>query len=229
MPPASPAWTRLQYRSSKTLGCRRRASLKVEPVSTDDLTSRSTPEKILLSVCPARMSRHCTMGRPASIIVANNRVKVTRSLVLTPEPMVKVSCLLFFLTRVGVRFCCRRRALTASSVSASMRPFLISPVRARASQTNSAISAALAYRLQSAVVKSRVRRVLPMTTLLDLESAETTHEVAQRVVSSGVAHACAAGWARIDGAQTKVAFGAAFARGEGAPLDVPAPEQMLFD
>ena len=29
------------------------------------------------------MSRHCTSGRPASIIVANWRVKITRSLVLT--------------------------------------------------------------------------------------------------------------------------------------------------
>ena len=36
--------------------------------------------KIMLSCWLARMSRHCTSGRPASIIVANWRVKMTMSL-----------------------------------------------------------------------------------------------------------------------------------------------------
>ena len=54
-------------------------SLKEAPCSTEFFTSRSTPAKILFCCCPARMSRHCTNGRPASIMVANRRVKVTKS------------------------------------------------------------------------------------------------------------------------------------------------------
>ena len=41
----------------------------------------------LFSLCDARMSRHCTSGRPASIIVASWRVKICRSFGPTPEPI----------------------------------------------------------------------------------------------------------------------------------------------
>ena len=73
------------------LGWRRSESLNVAPCSTLDFTSRRMFAKSLLSVCPCRMSRHCTMGRPASIMVANRRVKVTMSLGLTPVPSWKVN------------------------------------------------------------------------------------------------------------------------------------------
>jgi serine-type D-Ala-D-Ala carboxypeptidase len=63
----------------------------------------------------------------------------------------------------------------------------------------------------------------------NLEFAETTEDVARLVLSTGVAHACAAGWARIDGPQTKSSVGGAFVAGEGAPLAVPEPARMLFD
>ncbi len=36
-----------------------------------------------LVCCEPKISKHCTSGKPASIMVANSRVKVTRSLVLT--------------------------------------------------------------------------------------------------------------------------------------------------
>src|SRR5262245_8811535 len=86
------------------------------------------------------------MGRPASIIVAKRRVKVTRSFELTPVPRVKRKLFAFFLTLVGVSCCARRRALTASASSASMFPLRSSPERARASHANSAMDKRLLVR-----------------------------------------------------------------------------------
>ena len=70
---------------------------------------------------PARMSRHCTMGRPASIIVAKRRVKVTMSFVADARAELEAEApCAFFLTLVGWSCCARSRWLTASSVSASI-------------------------------------------------------------------------------------------------------------
>jgi hypothetical protein len=57
--------------------------------------------KRLFSDCVDRISRHCTMGRPASIMVANRRVKMTMSLTLTPVPMLKLNWRGCFLTATG--------------------------------------------------------------------------------------------------------------------------------
>src|SRR5579863_1871037 len=58
---------------------------------------------------------------------------------VTPEPNWILISLAFFLTFVGCSCWDLSRWLTASSDSASMDPLRTSPVRARASQTNSAI------------------------------------------------------------------------------------------
>src|SRR5579872_6137840 len=75
------------------------------------------------------------MGRPASIIVANMRVKMTTSVTLTPVPNEMLSCRGCFFTSSGESICICSFSWTASSLSASMTPFLTSPLRARASQT----------------------------------------------------------------------------------------------
>src|SRR5258708_7560909 len=80
------------------------------------------------------------MGNPASIIVAKRRVKVTMSLRPTPVPSWMLSSRAFLLTLVGESCWARRRWLTASSDSASILPVRSAPVRARASQTNSAMA-----------------------------------------------------------------------------------------
>ena len=83
IPPTSPAATRFTYRRSNATGCLRSASENVEPPSTSRLTSRITFLKPLLSWFVPRISRHWTSGTPASIMVANWRVKMTRSFSLT--------------------------------------------------------------------------------------------------------------------------------------------------
>jgi hypothetical protein len=132
MPPISPARMRLQKRLSNTLGCFARESLKVLPPSTSAFTWRRMPAKKGLSFCEERISRHCTRGRPASIIVANWRVKMTRSLVETlPPPKPKDRP--FFFTVTGVSCCARSLTPTAASSSASITPVRTSPPRVFAS------------------------------------------------------------------------------------------------
>ena len=73
-------------RSSNTLRCLPRASDSVAPASTSRVTSPIIRPNDGLLDCLARMSRHWTSGSPAEIMVANWRVKIARSLVLTPLP-----------------------------------------------------------------------------------------------------------------------------------------------
>ncbi len=132
MPPISPARTRLQNSTSKTLGCLASESLKVLPPSTSAFTCLRMRWKAGLSCCVERISRHCTRGRPASIIVANCRVKITRSLVVTVPPMPPKEKPFFF-TFTGVSCCCRSFAVAEASSSASMVPVRTSPDRVFAS------------------------------------------------------------------------------------------------
>ncbi len=62
------------------------------------------------------------------------RVKITTSVVFTPVPSVKDSCFGCFFTDTGESSCILSLSWTASSLSASITPFLTSPLRARASQ-----------------------------------------------------------------------------------------------
>src|SRR4051794_8509257 len=71
-------------------------------------------------------------------------MKITSSFSVTlgcrKSGSLRLSSLGFFLTLTGLRFCARRRPCTFSTESASITPFLVSPVRARASQTHSAMT-----------------------------------------------------------------------------------------
>jgi hypothetical protein len=64
------------------------ASATVWPDSTSYTTWRVTSFSVLFSLCFDRMSSAWTSGRPALIIVANCRVKMTMSrvLILPPPP-----------------------------------------------------------------------------------------------------------------------------------------------
>ena len=83
IPPNSPASIMLAYSPSKTLGCLRIESARVVPVSTSFWTVVITCLKVGLACCLPRICRHCTSGRPASIMVDICRVKMTRSLPVT--------------------------------------------------------------------------------------------------------------------------------------------------
>jgi len=76
------------------------------------------------------MSRHCTSGRPASIIVANWRVNTTSSRVPTPflnrlKPLPLRAA--FGLTETGMIDCARSCIIAAASVAASTTPFFNCP------------------------------------------------------------------------------------------------------
>ena len=105
------------YRAVKAFGCLEKASARVLPDSTSCTTALVTSWSVLFSVCAARMVSDCTSGNPALIIVANCRVKITMSRVLT-RPFPRPPPRLIFLgasrtlTRI-IRFL-RRYALTSS-------------------------------------------------------------------------------------------------------------------
>jgi hypothetical protein len=130
MPPTSPARTRFTNRSLNTRGYLPSASAKVEPCSTSDLTPRITSLKPAFACWSPWIERHCTSGRPASIMVANCRVKMTRSRVLGPffrnfTPSNRSFDFAF--TPMGVIICARSWAITAVSLAASITPFLVVP------------------------------------------------------------------------------------------------------
>ncbi len=83
------------------------------------MTSRMTSRMTLLVVCSASACSDCTMARPASIIVASCRVKITRSASATRPPLVR-PCLPTFswMERTSMlRF--NSAAMAACSVAAS--------------------------------------------------------------------------------------------------------------
>ena len=84
------------------------ASASVFPDSTSYRTPWITFRRFWFSVCSARMSRLCTKGRPELIIVANWRVNMTMSRVLTPVPKERERLVSFSRTDTGIIFClCR--------------------------------------------------------------------------------------------------------------------------
>ena len=124
IPPASPAATMLTKRSVNAFLCFDNASASVLPDSTSYTTCFVTSASALLSVCRAKISRACTSGSPALIIVANCRVKITTSRVGT-----FVLRFAFFASRTRTtrsRFW-RRWAMTSSLVGRSMVAVCSSP------------------------------------------------------------------------------------------------------
>ncbi len=132
MPPASPAATMFTYSSVNTLGCLRMESASVCPASMSCSTSEMIAWNFLFSVCSARMERLCTSGSPALIMVANCRVKITTSRVLTPEPNEKLISFGLERTDTGRRRCRTSQPNTSSLVGRLISPLVSSPATERA-------------------------------------------------------------------------------------------------
>ena len=123
IPPASPAATMLVYRSSKIFGCLRMASASVEPDSTSCRIERSARWNALTSAWDPRISRHCTSGRPASIMTENCRVKIAMACFGTLPPHFGSAISLPFSLTAVTMICCRRsEAIAASLLSATSWP-----------------------------------------------------------------------------------------------------------
>ena len=137
MPPASPAWIMLRNRSSNVFLCLPSASASVEPASTSRVTSAITRANAGFDVCAARMSRHCTSGRPAEIMVANWRVKIAISFVLTlPAPgIANWKPFDFSLSEVTMMRFLRRKSTASSWRSKVSSPAWDSPAMVRPFQT----------------------------------------------------------------------------------------------
>ena len=128
-------------RSSNAFGCLRIASESDEPASTSWRTARMIFWKRRLSCWPPRISRHCTSGRPASIMTENWRVKIARRRALTlPPPIFGTANSLPFSLTVVTSICRRRRSAIARSFeSATRTPPVVPPCRVRPFQTNCAM------------------------------------------------------------------------------------------
>src|SRR5271157_5581521 len=115
IPPVSPASTMLEYNPSKTFGYCFMAADSVLPPSTADRVPVSTFWKVLFSCWLERISRHCTSGKPASIMTENCRVNTASSFGLTPPPKVgKLNSLPF--SDIFVAVICWRLNTLCSSV-----------------------------------------------------------------------------------------------------------------
>ena len=135
IPAASPASTRLQYSTLKYIGYLRKAELRDVPVSTSVRTSLSNLVTLALGLPRPTMSKDCSNGTPAFIIVASWRVKMAMSLGLMalPERMRR------FLILVASTPCRRRETLTWFSPEARISPRTCLPLRSLPShsKTNS--------------------------------------------------------------------------------------------
>src|SRR6266513_1119318 len=134
-------------RSLKIFGCLRIESARFEPDSTSWRIWMRARLKTLFSCCEPRISRHCTSGRPASIMTENWRVKMAMSCGGTlPPNFGKASSFPFSLTAVTT-ICWRRSvAMTASFVSATSTP-AVSPARLLPFHSNVGIVGSLPLRV----------------------------------------------------------------------------------
>ena len=110
---------------SNVFGCLRIASASDAPDSTSLRVWRMTAAKFLSSSWFPRMSRHCTSGRPASIITENCRVNTARFLAPTLLPTVPFFAASAFFSFEGMMrvtlICSRLSAETAASIVSAMR------------------------------------------------------------------------------------------------------------
>src|SRR5579863_4487571 len=129
IPPVSPASIMLVVRSSKAAGYCRMALARVAPPSTVVRTPVRVFWNDWFSWLAAKISRHCTRGKPASIMTENCRKKTAISLTLTlPEPNVGRANSLPF-SRMDPGVICSRRSwvLSISLLGAFRSPLIFSP------------------------------------------------------------------------------------------------------
>src|SRR5688572_15104664 len=118
------------------------------------------------------MSRHCTSGRPASIITENCRVNTARLFVGTPlprtltpaAPLAPAALALAFVALIFVtRICSRRSIATAASTeSASRSPLTTSPARVRPEKANVGIRRPRLQLPTNALTHSPKTRLTPL-------------------------------------------------------------------
>ena len=129
-PDCSPDSTKEQKRLSKYWGYFFRAPAKVFPPSTSPLIPNTTSRMAGFSRPSATISKPCTNGTPAFIIVANWRVKIVISSVVT----------FFFInpSRIFLRFsriflmvtpCFRKVTLAKAMLRAGNSPLIFAPLR----------------------------------------------------------------------------------------------------
>src|SRR5688572_6355055 len=163
IPPASPAAIMLQNSASKHLGCRFIASASDMPPSTSDRVARMTCAKYLCSSWLPRISRHCTSGRPASIITENWRVNTARFfagtlLALSLRAAATVPALAWAGWIRVTWICSRRSAATTASIVSPMRsPDTFSPLRVRPENANVAIIVNLRNQSSGSLLLSSLR------------------------------------------------------------------------
>ena len=129
IPPVSPASIMLVVKSSKIFGYCFIAFAKVAPPSTVVRTPVSVFWKAGFSWLAANISRHCTSGRPASIMTENCRKKMAMSLVFTlPLPKVGMTNSLPF-SRMAPGVMRSRRSCVVSTclLTAVRSPLTFSP------------------------------------------------------------------------------------------------------
>src|SRR5690554_6916519 len=133
-PAFSPESTRLQYRSSKCFGCLRKDAAKPEPEEISFRMVTTSSCKPLFSRPSATMSKLCTNGTPAFIMVASWRVSMAMSngviFLLPPN-----NGLDFFLTLSGITPCLRNWALARAILDPIISPLDALPFRSLPAQT----------------------------------------------------------------------------------------------
>ena len=139
IPADSPAATKLQYSGLNWFGYLRNAVLMDEPVSMSIRKSLISLLRLGLGLPWPTMSKDCSKGTPAFIMVANWRVKVATSLGLMDcaQPMRR------FLIFLGVIPWRRSMARTKVSAVARVSPLTIRPLRSRPCHSKTDSAAAL--------------------------------------------------------------------------------------
>ena len=129
-PDCSPDSTKEQNNLSKCCGYLRKAPAKVLPPSTSPLIPNTTSRIAGLSRPSATISKLCTNGTPAFIMVANCRVKIVISKVET-RFLVNASRIFFFFSRMVLMVtpCLRSVTLAKAILRAGISPLILTPLR----------------------------------------------------------------------------------------------------
>ena len=136
VPEFSPEATRLQNRSSKCLGCFASANARPPPADTSLLICPTSLFIAGLSRPSCTISKLCTRGTPAFIMVAICRENIEISAGFMPLPMEVKSGLDFFLTDLADMPCLRSCAFANAWLVATISPwpfwpFLLSPLHTK--------------------------------------------------------------------------------------------------
>src|SRR6185437_9526096 len=167
------------------------ASASVEPPSMFCLTSVSMFLKRMLRWPPAMISKDCTIGTPAAIMVAIWRLKIATSRGLTRLPAAPNSGLAFSFTVCGFMPCRRSSALTRLALRACSSPFILVPRLSSAvhSYTVNCLTEARAAPTERAVGLLTVVAVAIAVSRCELRSGESESVLGDAVDLGQAGHA----------------------------------------